>query len=266
MNNSSKKQEEEVVVTPYWSKIEFETFARVTRRATPEEIGTAMQRYMAVWAGAVGEAEAYDGLSAKSADILDLMLENLGRSRESFAKQSRAGREARAQVGKGKSKKMKQAAPEQAEAEQVEAVETEPEQAGSIKYGPGTDEHFIAHSLAQWIADNATSKTRPRWSNSEIDKWADVIHKSAEGSRNRAPIDIATVNEALYWAVVVDTPDKHPDGGKWHGWSSVIKSGAQLLDKGSNSKAKSENIVEVYRQNQANLYHNMEVQNDVELW
>ena len=254
--STKKKQEEEVVVTPYWTKIEFETFERAVRRATAEEIGTAMQRHLAVWAGTVDEDEAYDGLSAKSADILDLILENLNKARESFAKQSAAGKEARKQVGKSK-----KAAPEQAEAEQVEA-----EQAGGLKYATGTDEHYLAHNLAQWIAANTPEGKRPpKWSNSELDKWADVLHRAAEGGRTREPIDIGTINEALYWAVVVDTPDRHDAGGKWKGWSNVIKSGARLLDKGSNGKSKIENIVNAYRQN-SNLSYNMEVQNDVKLW
>ena len=176
-------------------------------------------------------------------------------------KQSRAGKEARSQVGKGKSKSKRAPEPEQ-----DEAVEDEPEQAGAVRYPAGTDEHFLAHALAEWIANNATSKTRPQWSESEKDKWADVIHKATAGGKNREPIDITEINEALYWAVNLDTPDKHPDGGKWHGWSNVIKSGARLLDKGSNGKAKIENIVDAYHQNQSNLYHNMEVKNDVELW
>ena len=256
----SKKQEEEVVVTPYWSKIEYETFERVTRRATAEEIGTAMQRYMAIWAGTVDEDEAYEGLSAKSADILDLMIESLDRARESFAKQSAAGKEARSHVGK--SKKSKKAP----EVERDEAEQATPEQPGAVKYPEGTDEHFIAHSLAQWIADNTPEGKRPpKWSNSELDKWADVLHRAAEGGRTREPIDLATINEALYWATTQDTPDKHDAGGKWKGWSSVIKSGARLLDKGSNGKSKIENIVDAYRQN-ANISYNMEVQNDVELW
>ena len=261
---STKRQEDEQPkVTPYWIKMNYVTMERATRRATPEEIGTAVQRCLAVWNGTMGEDEAYDGLNAKTADALDVLLESLEKSRESFTRQSKVGKENREKVGQGKSKKSKKAP----EVERDEAEQATPEQPGPIKYAAGTDEHYLAHALADWIAGNTPEgKRAPRWSESELDGWADVIHKAAARSKARAPIDIAEINEALYWAVVQDTPDRHPNGGKWHGWSSVIKSGARLLDKGSNGKAKIENIIEAYHQNQAKLYHNMEVQNDVELW
>ena len=216
MSNSSKKQEEDQAkVIPYWSKIEYETFARVTRRATPEEIGTAMQRYMAVWAGTADEAEAYDGLSAKSADILDLKLENLNKSRASFARQSKVGKENREKVGKGKSKSKKAPEPEQVEAEQAEAEEDEPEQAGPIKYAEGTDEHFIAHLLAQWIANNAQEGRKPHWSEKELDNWAAILHRAASGGRNHEPIPLVDIYEALHWATTIDTPDKYDVGASW---------------------------------------------------
>ena len=131
---SNKKKQDEGAIIPYWAQVEYVAMERVMRRATPADVDRAMRRYLAVWAGEIGEDEAFEDLSAKAADILDVFLEGLHKSQAAFANHSRAGREARAQVGKGtgKSKKSKKA-PEQDEPVQEKPEQDGPEQAGGLK-------------------------------------------------------------------------------------------------------------------------------------